>query len=202
MSWKKVNPAKIHRLFYPQVPVVITVGFGGRIGGMPAIWHTPLSFKPPLIGIAIAPEHETYKMIMGAKAFVVNWLDFSYAEQVGELGEMAGRDYEDKLSAVGLATVRGKVLGQPLITEASAVLECHYSDTYRTGTHRLIVGQVVAARANKSFSDYWNNTEYDPLLYAGTKNRNGKSWIFRSLRGKSITIPLRHQQRTKKPRSR
>jgi flavin reductase (DIM6/NTAB) family NADH-FMN oxidoreductase RutF len=39
---------------------------------MPAIWRMPLSFNPPLIGIALAPEHETYGMIVKARAFAVN----------------------------------------------------------------------------------------------------------------------------------
>ena len=197
MPWKKVNPAKIHRLFYPQVPVVITAGFKGRIGGMPAIWHTPLSFKPPLVGVAIAPEHRTHEMIIGAKAFGVNWLDFSYAKQVGELGDASGKDYINKLSAVGFRTVKGRASGQPLIAEASAVLECLYSERHRVGTHELIVGRVVAARADAGFNDYWDHARYSPLLYAGTENRRGKSWVFKSLRGKTVTVPLRNQPGTK-----
>ena len=189
MLWKNVNPARIHRLFYPQVPVVITVEFDGRIGGMPAIWYTPLSFRPPLVGVAVAPEHKTYEMISGAKAFGVNWLDFSYAKQVGQLGDTSGQYYVNKLSAVGLATVKGKALGQPLIAEASATLECVHSDTHRTGTHELIVGQVVAARADKSFRDYWDHTRYNPLLYTGTENGKAKSWVFKSLRARRLLFP-------------
>jgi flavin reductase (DIM6/NTAB) family NADH-FMN oxidoreductase RutF len=198
MPWKRVNPARIHRLFYPQVPVVITVEFDGRIGGMPAIWHTPLSFKPPIVGVVVAPEHKTYEMIRGAKAFGVNWLDFSYAKQVGQLGDTSGKDYVNKLSAVGLEVVKGKASGQPLIAEASAALECRHSDTHRTGTHELIIGQVVAAGADKSFSNYWNHTQYHPLLYAGTKNEKGKAWVFKSLSEKTVTVPLRRQPQIKK----
>jgi len=195
MAWKKVNPARIHRLFYPQVPVVITVGFNGRIGGMPAIWHTPLSFKPPLIGVAIAPEHATHEMIMGAKAFGVNWLDFSYAKQVGELGDLSGKDFVNKLAIVGFDAINGEASGQPLISEASAVLECHYSDRYRVGTHQLIVGRVMAAKANDNFKEYWNLARYNPLLYAGTESRKRKSWIFKSLRDETVTVPLRGHAR-------
>jgi flavin reductase (DIM6/NTAB) family NADH-FMN oxidoreductase RutF len=59
MTWKDVDPAKVHRLFYPQVPVVVTVEHTRRIGAMPAIWCMPLSFNPPLIEVSVAPEHET-----------------------------------------------------------------------------------------------------------------------------------------------
>lgn len=198
MPWKKVIPTKIHRLFYPQVSVVITAEFDGRVGGMPAIWHTPLSFKPPLVGVAIAPEHRTYRMIVGAKSFGVNWLDFSYARQVGELGDESVKDYVNKLSAKGFTTVKGGDLEVPLIAEACGVLECRFSDTYRTGTHEFVVGQVVAARANASFIDYWDLARYSPLLYAGTEKRNGQSWIFKSLRNKTTTVPLQSPSAARK----
>jgi flavin reductase (DIM6/NTAB) family NADH-FMN oxidoreductase RutF len=72
------DSAKIHRLFYPQVPVIVTVERKGRVGAMAAIWCVPLSFRPPLIGLAIAPEYETYNMIFETRAFAVNWLDYSH----------------------------------------------------------------------------------------------------------------------------
>ncbi len=193
MTWKEVDPAKIHRIFYPQVPVVVTVEFEGRIGGMTAIWCMPLSFNPPMIGVAIAPEHETYRMIMGAGAFGMNWLDFSYAEKVGEIGETSAKEYRNKLSAVGFTTIKGKKTSQPLIQEASAVLECKLRERHRTGTHELVVGEVAAASADDAFDDYWDFSRYNPLLYAGTVNGKGKSWLFKSGRGETARIPLKHQ---------
>jgi flavin reductase (DIM6/NTAB) family NADH-FMN oxidoreductase RutF len=47
--WKEIDRAKVHRLFYPQVPVAVTAEFEGRIGGMPAIWCMPLSFTPSVL---------------------------------------------------------------------------------------------------------------------------------------------------------
>jgi flavin reductase (DIM6/NTAB) family NADH-FMN oxidoreductase RutF len=192
MNWKLVEPAKIHRLFYPQVPVIVTVETKGHIGGMPAIWCMPLSFKPPLIGIAIAPEHETYKMILKTQAFAINWLDYSHADQVGELGEISGKEYPEKLAAVGLTALKRKENGQPLIREALAVLECRIRERHRTGTHELIIAEVLAAYAAHCFSDYWDFSQYHPLLYFGTKGNGKKSWIFSSTRGATKKVPLRN----------
>ena len=130
-------------------------------------------------------------MIIGAKAFGLNWLEFANAKRVGQLGDTSGKDYIDKLSAVGLATFKGEITGQPLLAAATATLECRYSDTHRAGTHALIVGEVVAAKAKDNFTDYWNLTNYNPLLYAGTESENGKSWIFRSLRGEKTAVPFK-----------
>jgi flavin reductase (DIM6/NTAB) family NADH-FMN oxidoreductase RutF len=193
MNWNRVDSAKIHRLFYPQVPVIVTVESKEHVGAMPAIWCMPLSFKPPLIGIAIAPEHETYKMILETQAFAVNWLDYSHADQVCELGETSGKEYAEKLAAVGLRAVKCKENSQPLIQEASAVLECLIRERHRTGTHELIIAEVVGAYAADYFSDYWDFSHYNPLLYSGTAENGEKSWIFRSARGAIKRVPLKHQ---------
>jgi len=183
MTWKDVDPAKVHRLFYPQVPLVVTVEHTRRIGAMPAIWCMPSSFNPPLIGVSVAPEHETYKMILEAQAFAINWLEYSYAEQVGELGETSGREYVNKLSTVGLTTIKGSKTSQPLIQEASAALECRLRERVRTGMHELIVGEVAGAYASENFGEYWDFSKYDPLFYAGTTSERVKSWVFMSCRG-------------------
>jgi flavin reductase (DIM6/NTAB) family NADH-FMN oxidoreductase RutF len=154
MNWNRVDLAKVHRLFYPQVSIVVTVEVKGQVGAMPAIWCMPLSFNPPLIGIALAPEHETYSMIMKARAFAVNWLDYSYSRQVARLGEISGREYREKLASVRLTIVRGKWSGRPLIQQAAAVLECRVREKRRTGTHQRVTGEVVGAFAANYFHDY------------------------------------------------
>jgi flavin reductase (DIM6/NTAB) family NADH-FMN oxidoreductase RutF len=192
MAWKDVNTAKVHRLFYPQVPVIVTVERTARIGAMPAIWCMPLSFNPPLIGVSVAPEHETCKMILDTQAFAINWLEYSYAEQVGELGETSGREYVNKLSTVGLTTIKGSKTSQPLIQEASAALECRLRERVRTGTHELIVGEVAGAYATEDFGDYWDFSKYDPMFYAGTTSERVKDWVFMSCRGAVRRIPFKH----------
>jgi flavin reductase (DIM6/NTAB) family NADH-FMN oxidoreductase RutF len=193
MNWNHVDPSKIHRLFYPQVPVIVTVESKGRIGAMPAICCMPLSFKPPLIGIAIAPEHETYKMILEAQAFSINWLDYSHADQVGELGEISGKEYAEKLAAVELTAVKKEGRSQPVIQQASAVLECRVRESHRTGTHELIIADVLGAYAAECFSEYWDFSKYNPLLYSGTVDVGKKAWIFMSPRGTIRQVPLKHE---------
>jgi flavin reductase (DIM6/NTAB) family NADH-FMN oxidoreductase RutF len=180
MAWKRVDPKKIHRLFYPQVPVVVTVEWSGRLGALPAIWCVPLSFTPPLVGAAVAPDHETCKMILKTRDFGINWLEFAYADRVGRLGEISGKGRANKLSVVGLTAIRGSKTGQPLIKEASAAIECQLKERHRFGTHDLLVGKVAAGYAVEAFKDYWNFSKYEPLLYAGTTSERKKSWIFMS----------------------
>src|SRR5208282_2893350 len=150
-GWKDIETSKVHRLFYPQVPVVVTVEFEGQIGGMPAIWCTPLSFDPPLIGVAVAPDHQTFKMLMGARTFGINWLDYSYAKELAQLGNTSAKGLTNKLTSAGLKTFKGKKTMQPLIEQSSANLECQLNQNYRVGTHELVVGEVLSASALSSF---------------------------------------------------
>lgn len=151
----------------------------------------PLSFNPPLIGIAVAPEHETYKMILKARAFGIIWVQYSQAEQVGNLGEISGREYPNKLSAVGFVAIKGSKTSQLLIKEASSALECRLRERSRTGTHTLIVGEVACDYATEAFTEYWNFSTCEPLLYAGTTSERVKSWIFMSCRGTLRNVPLK-----------
>jgi len=189
-SWVEVEKSKVHRLFYPQVPVVVTVEFKNRIGGMPAIWCTPLSFNPPLIGVAVAPDHQTFKMLTGAKAFGINWLEYRYAKELAQLGQTSTQGITNKLTSVGLKTFEGKKTRQPLIEQSSATLECRLNQNHRMGTHELVVGEVLSAYARDSFDNYWDFTRYSPILYAGTNKRKG--WIFMSTRGRKMTVPCAH----------
>ncbi len=191
-KWRDIETSKVHRLFYPQVPVVVTVEFEGQIGGMPAIWCTPLSFDPPLIGVALAPDHQTFKMLMGARTFGINWLEYGYAKELARLGETSAKGLTNKLTSVGLKTFKGKKTAQPLIEQSSANLECRLNQNYRVGTHELIVGEVLSASARSSFDKYWNFTRYNPILYAGTTENKRKAWIFMSIRGKKTKIPYTH----------
>jgi flavin reductase (DIM6/NTAB) family NADH-FMN oxidoreductase RutF len=152
----------------------------------------PLSFNPTLVGVAIDPEHETYKLILESEVFAINWLDCSCASRIAELREISGREYPNKLSAVGLTAVNGKRTSQPLIQEALAVLECKIHERFRTGTHELIVGEVIEASASDFFTDYWDFSKYDPPLYAGTADGGIKSWVFMSTRGVTVRVPLKH----------
>lgn len=192
MTWKQTDLEKVHRFFYPQTPVIITAEHEGHVGAMPAIWCMPLSFKPALVGVALAPEHETHKIIKASQAFALNWLDFSLADKVGELGETSAKMVANKLSAVGLTAIKGDRTSQPLIQDAFAAMECRVTETHRTGTHELMVGEVVKALA-MDFDDYWDFSQYNPLLYAGTINGKSKSWVFKSTRGETTIVPLKHQ---------
>lgn len=166
---RPVELRKFHRLFYPQVPAVLCASYGGRTSAMPVVSYASLSERPPLVGVSCGPESYTTRLAAKARSFSLCWLDRRFEKEVSSLATTSGRAVRDKLQASGLAHARGEVLGVPVISTASAVLECSLSDRVNHGDHLLLVGLVEAARASTDFKDYWSFRSYDPILYAGWK---------------------------------
>ncbi len=168
---RRVDLGEAERLLYPVIPAFVTSEFNGRVGGMLAAWWTQLSFKPFLVGVAIAPERFTYKPIRRSKVFAVNLLDFKYVDRTPLLGDVSERFYLDKLRAAGFTVVKGDVLGAPIVLEASAALELALTNIVETGDHDLFIGEVKAAYAREEFKGLWDLRLYKPIMYLGRTRR-------------------------------
>ncbi|MET1127765.1 MAG: flavin reductase family protein [Thermoproteota archaeon] len=170
---KRVSLESAERLFYPVIPALVMAEHRGRVGGMLAAWWTQLSFKPLLVGVAIAPERYTYKLIRGSGVFGLNLLDFSKVEITPYLGDVSARFMPDKLERAGLSIVKGEVLGAPIVAEAAAAVEAKLAKVVELGDHDLFVGEVVAAYAIEDFQGMWRLKDYKPLMYLGRTRRPG-----------------------------
>ena len=159
----------IHRLFYPQVPAVLSASYRGRTGAMPVVSYASVSDSPPLVAIGCNPNAFTCKLVLGARAFSLSLVGGSQLKPVERLATVRGSSVKDKLLAVGLQHHRGVKLPVPVLEKAEATLECKLHRTVKTGDHLLIVGRVMAARAADSFSDFWDFSRYSPILYTGWK---------------------------------
>jgi flavin reductase (DIM6/NTAB) family NADH-FMN oxidoreductase RutF len=168
---RRIDLAEAERLLYPVIPAFVTSEFNGRVGGMLAAWWTQLSFKPFLVGVAIAPERFTYKLVRSSKIFALNLLDFKYVDRTPLLGDVSERFYPGKLKAAGFTIVKGDVLGAPIVLEATAALELTLMDIIKTGDHDLFIGEVKAAYAREEFKGLWDLRLYKPLMYLGRTRR-------------------------------
>ena len=136
---------------------------------MPVVSYASVSDSPPLVAVGCSPGAFTCKLVTRSHAFSLSLLGSSHIQSVGRLAEVRGSSVRDKLKAVGLAHAKGTKLAVPVIEAAEATLECKVERTVNTGDHRLIIGRVVSARANSSFSDFWDFSRYEPILYTGWK---------------------------------
>lgn len=162
-----VDPTLVHRLFYPQVPLVFAAGYKRQVSAMPVVSYLSLSMRPPIVGVACFPSGFTRGLAVKSGAFSLSVLDSKRVGQMSKLAETSGSRTKTKVRDSGLTAVKGPTLGTPIIKEALASLECRLLDNVEMGDHVLMTGEVVSARAKKAFKDYWDYRSYSPILYAG-----------------------------------
>ena len=164
-----VELSNVHRLFYPQVPLVLSAEFRGRVSAMPVVSYASISDTPPLVGVACNLYAFTYKLSARARAFSLSVLDTRKLDAMGRLASVSGAKVQDKLAEVGLAHRRGTSVGAPVLADAVATIECSLFSRRRLGDHVLMVGRVEACYASDAFSGFWSFKKYRPILYAGWK---------------------------------
>jgi flavin reductase (DIM6/NTAB) family NADH-FMN oxidoreductase RutF len=165
-----VDPRLLHRLFYPQVPLVLSAQLRGRVSAMPVVSYTSLSDSPPLVAVSCDPESFTCKLVVKAKCFSLSVLDRSRSSAVEELATKSGAKVKDKLDEAGLSHRPGTKLKVPVIDGAEATLECRLRYKRKVGDHLLVTGRVIAVYASGAFGEFWDFDQYRPLLYTGWKD--------------------------------
>jgi flavin reductase (DIM6/NTAB) family NADH-FMN oxidoreductase RutF len=167
---REVQPSKVHRLFYPEVPAVLSASWRGRVSAMPVVSYMSLSSEPPLVGVSCDKRSYTYRVVRMSRSFSICLLDRRMSASVEYLATHSGRESTDKLKAAGLEHTRGITLPVPVIVGSEAVLECRLVSKRVTGDHVLVVGRVATARASDDFDEYWSFRKYRPILYTGWRN--------------------------------
>jgi flavin reductase (DIM6/NTAB) family NADH-FMN oxidoreductase RutF len=171
MASLDVDPLLIHRLFYPQVPAVMSAKLRRRVSAMPVVSYSTVSDVPPLVAVSCYPSGFTCKLAQRAGSFSLCILDRNHVDAIARLATVSGAKVMDKLADAGLKYVRGSKLDVPIIDGASATLECSLRSKRKLGDHLLLIGEVNAARATGAFTDFWDFAKYSPLLYTGWQGK-------------------------------
>ena len=166
----KVDGTRVHRLFYPQVPLVMSVSHEGRVTAMPVVSYASVSDSPPMVAVSCLKGGFTCRLALKARSFSLCILDRTHAGAVAKLGSTSGSAVKDKLAVAGLKHRKGSVLGVPVIVGSVASLECELRSRRGIGDHVLLISEVMAARAAGSFIQYWDFAKYAPILYVGWKD--------------------------------
>lgn len=131
---------------FPYGLYVVTVSHGGEDHGMTANWVTQASFEPPMIAVAVENTAKTIGMIRDAHHFAVNLLQQDQRDLAGKLGR-SSEQAPQKLK--GIKTKPAPVSGTPVLADALGWLECRLMTTVPAGDHTLVLGEVVAAGAER-----------------------------------------------------
>ena len=166
---RTLEPTDALRLLGGGPVALVTTRWRDQTDVMPAVWMTPLSRTPPLIGLAVNPARHTHDMIRFSEEFALNFPARDMANHAHYFGAVSGRDV-GKLDLAKLATFRASKVQAPLIEGCLGWVECSVDDSFRFGDHTLFVGRVLVVQVDpQAFDETWlvGDREYRPLHYLG-----------------------------------
>jgi flavin reductase (DIM6/NTAB) family NADH-FMN oxidoreductase RutF len=173
---------------YPKIAVIVTASSQGRDTAMTAAWHSSISLKPPLYGIAIAPERFTYQLITESREFGINFVPSDKASLAAAIGGTSGQQM-DKFERFNIKQERSLKTTAPILKDAYAAYECKLVDSKPYGDHIWIVGEIVVVHSlEEAFTpaEVLNLNKIKPLLYLGSDfyastDKNSVSFIERGI---------------------
>ena len=118
---------------------VLTSRTDAAINAMVASWVSQVSYKPPLVMVAVHPNRYSHQLIRQGGGFALHVLANT---QANLLSRFKGADLKAKFASLDWTT--GKT-GCPILKECLAYLECDLMTHYRPGNHTLFIGEVIAA---------------------------------------------------------
>ena len=136
-------------------------------------WWTIVSWKPPMVAIAVAPERHSYAAIKHSGEFALCLPAEDQARAAWLCGTQSGRKV-DKFAEGGLKAVPGRVVRAPLIDGSTVALECRVVDEMRTGDHYLFLAEVVASHGSPEKARHLYSIHYRKLVAIDPKG--GVNW--------------------------
>ena len=155
---------------YPKVAVIVTASAEGRDDAMTAAWHSSISLKPPLYGIAIASKRFTYQLITESQEFGINFIPSEKASLAAAIGGTSGQQM-DKFERFNIEREKPLKTTVPILKDAYAAYECKLVDSKPYGDHLWVVGEIVAVHLlEETFTpaEVLDLDKTKPLLYIGS----------------------------------
>jgi flavin reductase (DIM6/NTAB) family NADH-FMN oxidoreductase RutF len=149
---RSLDVRKVTRLVNHGPTVLASCRDQARRNLITLAWVTPVSIKPPMLAIAVAPARFSHDLIQRSGEFVVNVPGADLLGAVWHCGTVSGRD-GDKFDSAGLTEAAAQVVAAPLVAECFGHAECRVVDAPVTGDHTLFVGEVVAAAVEEEAFD-------------------------------------------------
>jgi flavin reductase (DIM6/NTAB) family NADH-FMN oxidoreductase RutF len=139
--------------------VMVTCGEGEEANIITVGMYMPISTRPPLVCIGIAPKRYSHQLIDKTGEFVVNSPSITLEKEMHYCGIKSGRQV-NKWEETGLTPIPSLKVKTPRIKECFGHLECKVVEKHTLGDHTLFVGEVVATSAD---AEVMNGDSLDPL---------------------------------------
>lgn len=168
MEEKEEITTSIYRLLHPRNTILVTCADrNGKPNIITLAWSMPISMKPAVVGISIAPSRYSHGLIADTKEFAINIPTRDIVKQTLYCGRVSGRSV-DKFKQSKLTPIPARKIKPPLIKECIAHLECRVTQQLSIGDHTLFIGEVVAARADRGiFKESFDMKKVDPIYHVG-----------------------------------
>ena len=173
---------------YPKVAVIVTASAGDKDDAMTAAWHSSISFRPPIYGVAVTSKRFTYQLIMESREFGINFIPSKKASLAATIGGTSGQQI-DKFERFNIKKEKPLKTTAPILKDAYAAYECKLVDSKSYGDHIWIVGEIVAVLfLEEAFTpaEVLDLDKIKPLLYLGSDfyastDKNSVSFVKRGI---------------------
>ena len=155
---------------YPKVAVIVTASARGRDDAMTAAWHSSISLRPPIYGVAVTSKRFTYQLITESREFGINFIPLEKASLAAAVGGTSGQQM-DKFERFDIKKEKPLKTTAPILKDAYAAYECKLVDSRPYGDHIWIVGEIVAVHVSKEAftpTEALDLNKIKPLLYLGS----------------------------------
>ncbi|MBI9045061.1 MAG: flavin reductase family protein [Anaerolineaceae bacterium] len=171
---KNILDRDIAALLNPRLALLVTCGDqNGKNNILTIAWHSPLSHRPPLVGISVGKTRHSLTLIREFGEFVLNIVSDDLVNSVQFCGNYTG-EIDDKFEITKIKTMESRTVHPPRLAEAMGFLECKVMEEVETGDHIFFVGKVLLAKAREDcFSNAWESLDQTALLCL-QRNRFGK----------------------------
>jgi flavin reductase (DIM6/NTAB) family NADH-FMN oxidoreductase RutF len=146
---------------FPTGVCVLTTHDSGLDHAMTVSSFTSVSLEPPLVLICVELEARFHDAVISAGFWGVNVLDAG-SRSIADWLATRGRPLHGQLDRIPHRP--GPATGAPLLTGATASLECRTEAVHPGGDHSIIVGAVVSAEISET-------SESALLYHRGTYKR-------------------------------
>ena len=160
---------KYQQYAYPMQTILVTsIDKKGKANIMTVAWHTPISLKPPLYGVSIAPKRYTHKLILETEEYALNFVPYNLIDQAQFCGTKSGHKI-DKSIETNLTLIPAEKIKAPIIKECYSIFECKLKETITIGDHSFIVGEIINIQKNEESyeNELINLNQIKPALYLG-----------------------------------
>lgn len=154
----------------PKVAAIVTASARGKDDAMTAAWHTSISLRPPLYGVAVTSRRFTYQLIMESREFAINFIPLEKAALAAAVGGTSGQ-HMDKFETFKIEKEKPLKTRAPILKDAYAAYECRVVDSRPYGDHIWVVGEIVAVHfLEEAFTpaEVLDLNKTKPLLYIGS----------------------------------